>query len=53
MRFGFHFRTGHEAAGAEILTDFMRRTRALLNRWEKKRGHKTIRDYSATKDPDQ
>jgi hypothetical protein len=40
MRFGFHFRPGHEAAGAEILTDFVRRTRRLLNTWEKKRGHK-------------
>ena len=40
MRFGFHFRPGHETAGAEILTDFMRRTRALINTWEKKRGHK-------------
>ncbi len=40
MRFGFHFRPGHEAAGVEILTDFMRRTRALLNSWEQKRGHK-------------
>ena len=40
MRFGFHFRPGHEAAGVEILTEFMRRTRTLLNSWEKKRGHK-------------
>jgi hypothetical protein len=40
MRFGFHFRPGHEAAGAEILTDFVRRARRLLNTWEKKRGHK-------------
>ncbi|MFN9894096.1 MAG: hypothetical protein ACK58M_12775, partial [Acidobacteriota bacterium] len=40
MRFGFHFRPGHEAAGVEILTDFVRRARRLLNTWEKKRGHK-------------
>jgi hypothetical protein len=40
MRFGFHFRPGQEAAGAELLTEFMRRARTLLNRWEKRRGHK-------------
>lgn len=39
MRFGFHFRPGQEAAGAELLTAFVRRTRTLLNRWEKRRGH--------------
>ncbi len=40
MRFGFHFKPGQEQPqGGEALTDFMRRTRALLNGWEKKRGH--------------
>lgn len=40
MRFGFHFRPGKEAEGAEQLTEFTARTRKLLDRWEKKRGHK-------------
>ncbi len=40
MRFGFHFKPGEEQRGNEATTEFMRRTRALLNRWEKKRGHK-------------
>jgi hypothetical protein len=40
MRFGFHFAPGREAEGAVVLTAFMRRTRALLDRWEKRRGHR-------------
>ena len=40
MRFGFHFRPGHEAEGAELLTDFTGRVRRLLDGWEKQRGHK-------------
>ena len=40
MRFGFHFKPGHERAGIEILTDFTTRVRRLLDSWEKKRGHK-------------
>jgi hypothetical protein len=40
MRFGFHFRPGKEAEGAGLLTGFTARTRKLLDRWEKKRGHK-------------
>lgn len=39
MRFGFHFKPGLEQQGGEVLNDFMRRTRSLLNGWEKKRGH--------------
>ena len=40
MRFGFHFRPGHEAEGAEILTRFTRDVRGILDQWEKRRGHK-------------
>lgn len=40
MRFGFHFKPGEEQRGGELLTEFMRRTRRLLDGWEKKRGHK-------------
>jgi hypothetical protein len=40
MRFGFHFKPGEEQRGNEASTEFMRRTRTLLNGWEKKRGHK-------------
>ncbi len=40
MRFGYHFRPGHEAEGGELLTQFMRDVRALLRGWEKKRGHR-------------
>lgn len=40
MRFGFHFRPGQEALGAELLTGFMREVRALARTWEKKRGHR-------------
>ena len=40
MRFGFHFRPGHEAAGAAQLTAFTERVRQLLDGWEKQRGHR-------------
>jgi len=40
MRFGFHFRPGYEAEGAEILTAFTAEVRRLLDGWEKRRGHK-------------
>ncbi len=39
MRFGFHFRPGHEEEGAEILTGFTRQVRELADQWAKKRGH--------------
>lgn len=39
MRFGYHFRPGHEAEGAEILTQFMREARALTKAAAEKRGH--------------
>lgn len=39
MRFGFHFRPGHEAEGGRILTEFMRRVRSLLDQWQKRHGH--------------
>ena len=40
MRFGFHFRPGHEAEGAALLTDFTAEVRDVLNGWQKKRGHR-------------
>ena len=40
MRFGFHFRPGHEAEGAGLLTAFTERVRRLLDGWEKRRGHR-------------
>lgn len=39
MRFGWHFRDGEEAAGAEILTKFVREVRQLTKEWGEKRGH--------------
>jgi len=39
MRFGFHFRPGHEPEGAALLTAFTADVRRLLDSWEKKRGH--------------
>ncbi len=40
MRFGFHFRPGHEAEGAELLTQFTAEVRRLLTKWQRKRGHR-------------
>ncbi|OPZ29885.1 MAG: hypothetical protein BWZ02_00903 [Lentisphaerae bacterium ADurb.BinA184] len=40
MRFGHHFRPGHEAEGAALLTGFTRRVRQLLDAWERRRGHR-------------
>lgn len=40
MRFGFHFRPGHEREGCEVLTRFMSDTRALLDKCERRRGHR-------------
>ncbi|MFN7924269.1 MAG: hypothetical protein U0Q16_29475 [Bryobacteraceae bacterium] len=42
MRFGFHFRPGHEWEGGELLTEFTRRARRLLDQWEKRRGHRIL-----------
>ncbi|MBN1435830.1 MAG: hypothetical protein JW936_02040 [Sedimentisphaerales bacterium] len=39
MRFGAHFRAGEEAAGREILNDFMREVRGLTREWSARRGH--------------
>lgn len=39
MRFGKHFRPGHEADGAEALNDFTRQVRELLDGWAVRRGH--------------
>lgn len=40
MRFGFHLRPGREWQDAALITDFVRRTRRLLDAWEKRRGHR-------------
>jgi hypothetical protein len=39
MRFPYHFKPGQEAAGCDILTQFMKDTRALAQEWSVKRGH--------------
>lgn len=40
MRFGYHFKPGYEVEGAAILTAFTADVRALLDKWETKRGHR-------------
>lgn len=40
MRFGYHFRPGHEREGAELLTEFTAEVRRILDGWQKKRGHR-------------
>lgn len=40
MRFGFHLKPGHELKDGPLITEFVRRTRRLLDSWEKKRGHR-------------
>lgn len=40
MRFGFHFKPGHERQGQDILTEFTADVRRLLNDWQRRRGHK-------------
>jgi hypothetical protein len=42
MRWGFHFKPGHEQQGVEILNDIMREVRRMTRQWSAKRGH-TIR----------
>ena len=42
MRFGYHFKPGHEAEGRPILTRFMREVRALTREWSSKRGHRIM-----------
>ena len=39
MRFGFHFRPGHEEEGIPILTTFMTEVRRLADKHAKRRGH--------------
>jgi len=42
MRFGYHFRPGHEASGSDTITAFTRDVRNLLRQWERKRGHRIL-----------
>lgn len=52
MRFGYHFKPGHEAEGAEILTQFMRDVRALTKEWAQKRGHAVLLGARVPTHPD-
>lgn len=40
MRFGYHFRPGHEREGAALLTEFTAEVRRILDQWQQKRGHR-------------
>lgn len=40
MRFGYHFKPGHEAEGGEILHDFVRQVREMTRAWSARRGHR-------------
>lgn len=42
MRFGFHFRPGHEIEDGALLTGFVQRARRLLDEWEKRRAHRIL-----------
>lgn len=52
MRFGYHFKPGHEAQGAELLTQFMRDARALAKEWSAKRGHPVLLGARVPAHPD-
>ncbi|NUM52642.1 MAG: hypothetical protein HUU46_03260 [Candidatus Hydrogenedentes bacterium] len=52
MRFGYHFRAGHERVGAEVLTQFMRDARTLTDEWSRKRGHRIQLGARVPADPD-
>jgi hypothetical protein len=51
MRFGYHFKPGQEAAGAALLTQFMRDARALTKAWSEKRGHPVLLGARVPTDP--
>ena len=40
MRFGYHFKPGHEADGTGLLTEFTADVRRLLDGWGKRRGRR-------------
>ncbi len=40
MRFGYHFRPGHEKEGIPLLTEFMTEVRQLADKYSIRRGHK-------------
>ncbi|MBI2425257.1 MAG: hypothetical protein HYV27_20695 [Candidatus Hydrogenedentes bacterium] len=52
MRFGWHFKPGEEAQGAEILTAFMVEVRSLAKQWSEKRGHPILMGARVPADPD-
>ena len=52
MRFGWHFKAGEEAQGAELLTAFMREVRQLTQDWSKKRGHPILLSARVPAHPD-
>jgi hypothetical protein len=39
MRFGFHFRPGHEHQGVALLTEFTAAVREFADTWQARRGH--------------
>jgi len=52
MRFGWHFKLGEEAAGAEVLTAFVREVRQLTESWSEKRGHSILLGVRVPTHPD-
>jgi hypothetical protein len=52
MRFGWHFKAGEEAEGAEILTTFVREVRQLTQGWSEKRGHPILLGARVPAHPD-
>ncbi len=52
MRFGWHFKAGEEAQGAETLTKFMREVRQRTNAWSEKRGHPILLGVRVPSHPD-
>ncbi len=52
MRFGYHLTPGRERDESEILTDFVRATRALANEWSRKRGHAILVGVRVPAHPD-
>ncbi len=52
MRFGYHFKPGHEAEGREILDQFMRDVRALTKQCAAERGHPILLGARVPTHPD-
>ena len=52
MRFGYHFKPGHEAEGCEILTAFMREVRTYVRERAAMRGHAILLGARVPAHPD-